>query len=364
MFVVPPGAEFLVEGRGFQVVTGGAPPRDEIDHLWERFAEANREERRRIAEREAFATRCTEAMLPAVSEVVAEWQPELCVREPCEYASGVVAVRRRIPHATVGISFSTAEWSVLDFVADILDAHGPGMREALGAAPFLTRFPAALDPTSFPRTHRYRVPLSSGDASALPGAWVNGRGPRLYVTFGSRVGATPGAPGVFDAVLEAVERLDAQVLLTTGQTFDISTLRSVPANVRVIPWVSQEAVLPHCDAVICHGGSGTTFGALAHGVPVGFIPLFADQPTNARAVAGAGAGLVLEGLLDTDGVPEIRAWRAPEIRAMAEALLEDLSYRDAARRLATELDAQLNVAALADALTDWVAGSPLAELGA
>ena len=46
--------------------------------------------------------------------------------------------------------------------------------------------------------------------------------------------------------------------------------------------------------VVGHGGSGTTFGALAAGVPVVIVPLFADQFANAERVAEAGAALVVE----------------------------------------------------------------------
>ena len=47
---------------------------------------------------------------------------------------------------------------------------------------------------------------------------------------------------------------------------------------------------------MCHGGSGTTLGALAAGLPLVIVPLFADQPANAKRVAEVGAGLVVEPL--------------------------------------------------------------------
>jgi UDP:flavonoid glycosyltransferase YjiC (YdhE family) len=47
-------------------------------------------------------------------------------------------------------------------------------------------------------------------------------------------------------------------------------------------------------ATACHGGSGTTLGALAAGLPLVVVPLFADQPVNARRVAAVGAGLAVE----------------------------------------------------------------------
>lgn len=344
--LVPPGAEWLGEGHGLEVTTGAAPPAAEMDELWGRFAASTRSEQRRIAEREAFAGRCADAMLPAVAAVVARRRPDLVVREPCEYASAVVAGRQDLPLATVGISFAAAEWSVLDFVADLLDRHGAGMRDALGAAPFLTRFPPGLDPSPFPRTMRYaeRRTLRPGGGEAGPSdPFPPGPGPLLYVTFGSRVGAMDGARAAFGTVLAAVAGIEARVLVTVGRDLDPASLGPVPANVAVQAWVDQEQVLARCDAVLCHGGSGTTMGALAHGVPVGFLPFFADQPANARAVVAAGAGLLPDGPA-----------RVPAVRAMAEALLGDARYRAAARRLASEMAALPGVDELAASLAAWV----------
>jgi UDP:flavonoid glycosyltransferase YjiC (YdhE family) len=362
-FVVPPAAEPLVHGRGIGVIEGGAPPEEVEGPLWRRFAEAARPEARRIAEREYFATLCTEAMLPVVSSVVERWRPELVIREPCEYASAVCALRRGVPVSTVGISFSAAERSVLDFVADILDRHRRGTSDALGQAPYLTRFPPSLDPSPFRRTFRYREPVVDGLHADAPVPWAERAGPHLYVTFGTRASALPNAGQVFQSVLEAVRGLDASVLLTVGNSFDPSSLGAVPPHVQVATWVPQESVLSRCDAVVCHGGSGTTFGALAHGVPVGFVPLFADQPANARAVSSAGAGIVMSGLPEGSSVPEIGRAHSPAMRRMIDALLGDPTYRDAARRVSEELAAQPDVTETADLLARWAAGAPLAECG-
>src|SRR5262249_52269853 len=55
----------------------------------------------------------------------------------------------------------------------------------------------------------------------------------------------------------------------------------------------QPVVMPHAAAMVGHGGSGLTLAALAAGVPLALVPLFADQPYNAARVARLGAGVVL-----------------------------------------------------------------------
>ena len=57
------------------------------------------------------------------------------------------------------------------------------------------------------------------------------------------------------------------------------------------PFVSAQALLPHCDWSICHGGQNTIIQSLMHGVPVLVFPgpIF-ERRFNARKVQEAGAG--------------------------------------------------------------------------
>ena len=65
---------------------------------------------------------------------------------------------------------------------------------------------------------------------------------------------------------------------------------------RVEQFVPQHEVLGHCDAVVCHGGSGTLIAALSLGVPVVVLPMGADQPDNADRCEELGVGIVLDAL--------------------------------------------------------------------
>ena len=109
------------------------------------------------------------------------------------------------------------------------------------------------------------------------------------------------------------------MLLTTGADLDLGP---ISANVTVERWVPQREALADAALVVCHGGSGTTLGALAAGLPLVLLPMFSDQFPNADAVAAAGAGVVT----DPGG-----------LRAAIETVLATPSYRAAAERIAQEL---------------------------
>jgi MGT family glycosyltransferase len=131
----------------------------------------------------------------------------------------------------------------------------------------------------------------------------------------------------YHQALEAVADLPVRVLLTVGRELNPDSLGRAPRNVHIERWVPQQDVLGHADAVVCHGGSGSMLGALSAGLPTVVVPLFADQPQNARRVAEVGAGVAV--------TPD-----AGSIRAAVLHVLEEPSYRAAAQALAEEMRAQ------------------------
>jgi MGT family glycosyltransferase len=192
--------------------------------------------------------------------------------------------------------------------------------------------------------HRFRGPLPP-PAPTLPDWWANADDPLVYLTFGSVAGSLPLFPELYREALHALADAPVRVLVTVGRDADLSQLDPLPPNVHAEPWLAQDEVLPHADAAVSHGGYGTTLGALAHGVPMVLLPLFAgDQWRNARRVAELGAGLLVD-----DG--ERRVMEIPGPRAMATLpgalalVLGDSRFQRTAARLGREVAALPGAAA-------------------
>jgi UDP-glucoronosyl and UDP-glucosyl transferase len=79
----------------------------------------------------------------------------------------------------------------------------------------------------------------------------------------------------------------ADIAVTTGPAVDPAVIPA-PQNVSVQRWARHADVLPHCSAVVTHGGHVTVLKALAAGVPLVVVPLGRDQPGNAARVVHAG----------------------------------------------------------------------------
>ena len=111
----------------------------------------------------------------------------------------------------------------------------------------------------------------------------------------------------------------------------------VPANARLVEWISYTQAMAAADLVVCHGGHGTIARALAAGVPVLNCPAVGDMAENGARVQWAGAGLMVPWRLTAAG-----------------------SIRWAVRRLLAEP----RFAARAGEIAAWAADNPGAERGA
>lgn len=148
--------------------------------------------------------------------------------------------------------------------------------------------------------------------------------PTVYVTLGT---VTNQDHGVFRAVLDGLGAESLNVVVTVGKNNDPAGLGPLPPNTRAEGYIPQSLLLPRCDAVISHGGSGTMLATLSHGLPSLMIPQGADQYVNAECCVAAG---VADRLLPDEVGPG-------PIRERVLAMLEDGPVRQSAGRARAEI---------------------------
>jgi MGT family glycosyltransferase len=252
------------------------------------------------------------------------------VRETCEFASVLAAESIGVPDVHVACFLAVLNEHDFDLYAPVarlraeFDFPAP-LRDRSGEA-YLTLAPRSLEHPDFPEyagTRRFRAPAVR--ARPLPDWWNGSTDPLVYVSFGSAAAGNGYFPEIYLGAIDALADAPVRVLLTVGTEADPAELGALPANVHVEPWVPQGAVMAHASAMVGHGGSGSTLAAMAAGMPLAVVPLFADQPENAQRVADLGAGLRLDG---SSGLGDA-----------VTALLEDPAYRANARAIADEIAA-------------------------
>jgi UDP:flavonoid glycosyltransferase YjiC (YdhE family) len=92
----------------------------------------------------------------------------------------------------------------------------------------------------------------------------------------------------------------------------------VPANARLVEWVSYSRTMPACALVICHAGHGTMARALACGCPVLAVPHVGDMAENAARADWAGVGVRLPWRLLSPGTLRLAVRRALSAPSLAD----------------------------------------------
>jgi UDP:flavonoid glycosyltransferase YjiC (YdhE family) len=315
----------------------------------------DRDNERRVI-RDHFAGTIADFRARALAEVLERRRPDVIVCDEVDFGAMVAAERLGIPRASVCVIAAGALAGpdvVGEQLALLRARHGlppdPDMA-MLGGDLVLVPVPLRFrDPAvPLPLTARLvRPPILEQVANpAHRDQHSPEKPPLVYVTLGTIFNVESG--DLFTRLVEAVRDLDAEVVVTVGPYVRPDELGPRPEHVRVEPFVQQAELLPHCSAVVCHGGSGTTIGALAVGVPLVILPMGADQPDNAERCTALGVGISLDAV---DARPA-------DIASAIDTLLDDSRYRERAGQLALECRALPPTDYAVDVIEALVATTP------
>jgi UDP:flavonoid glycosyltransferase YjiC (YdhE family) len=293
---------------------------------------------------------------PRASDLITiteQWRPHLVVHDVAEFAAPLVATMSGIPY--------------------VQHSYGPAIRNdvirAAGEAAALFWSSHGLEPHPLGGFYRYlyldMCPPSLQIPDAVTGAvqgirtvetqppetqlpWLDALRdlPIVYITLGTVYNRNLD---VFRALLDGLRDEPLNLVITVGRQNDPALLGRQPSNVHVHRYVPQELLLSHCAAVVTHGGAGSTFGALAFGLPLLIVPQGADHFYNAERIVAAGAAVQL--------TPD--RLTADSAREAVRLLLHDDTFGQAAHRIKNEFDAMPEPRQAVETLERLIEGQPV-----
>lgn len=305
----------VVLGAGLPAVAWG-PPTDVTEI-------AARIDERPPALGRAFARVATRTLAGARA-LVSAWRPDVVVAERAEYAGPVAAAGHDVPYVRY-------HWGLAP-LPEYVDAARAELGVDRLPEPVLTvdPWPAALRLPHAAGHHGVRAVPYNGDARLEEWLLTPPSRPRVCVTLGTVLPALAGDRTRADlgALVAAVSALGAEPVV--AGRIDPAVWPELAERGARVGHVSLSHLLPHCAAMVSHGGQGTVLTALHTGCPQIVLPHLDDQFDTADAVAGCGAGLRLA---PADATPA----------AVADAcgrLLADAAYRGSAVKVAAEIAAE------------------------
>ena len=187
-------------------------------------------------------------------------------------------------------------------------------------------------------------PLSAtGSQAPLPPWWddMDSTRPVVHVTQGTV--ANTDYEQLIAPTLRALADEDVLVAVTTGGR-PLDTLPPLPPNARAAAFLPYDELLPRTDVFVTNGGYGGVQYALRYGVPIVATGGKEDKPEVGARVAWSGVGR------------RIRS-EHPSPAALRTAILDVLNrprYREASRRMATDLAAAPGFSGLAAVVDDLI----------
>lgn len=257
--------------------------------------------------RHLFTTVAVPPMARDLLALVDDWRPDVVLHEEGEYAAPLVAALRGLPCVTHSWSSPARigpDRTLLDVpLAEVWEAFGaPGPPRQAGSL-YLDACPGLFQHADVeslaPQVLPIRPSAFDGPVEPAPDWLARLPRPAVYVTLGTVT--TFCLPERLQVLADAATQAGAAVIVATGP-HPTDVVAPVADSVRVVQYLPQSLVLPHVDAVLSHGGAGTTLSALMHGLPQLVLPGQArSQQQAAHSVVAAGLGLSLDW---TDATPE------------------------------------------------------------
>ncbi|MGH9212992.1 MAG: glycosyltransferase [Acidimicrobiales bacterium] len=278
----------------------------------------------------------------ALDRVVEGWMPHVVAATSFAAPARLVAAKRRLP--LVGLSIYPQHQRQLPTTR----AFGLGLRRAVAETAGLdvadarvTRLAWGVDDTTLvlhdpALVDRVELPGAGGEVVGFP-YWDDGPGrpgdsarveewlgasddPTVLITLGSFLGARQRA--VWAETAKVAAALGVRALFVGPRRPDDDGLLQNRSGALAVGFVPLSRVAHQVDAVVHHGGLGTTFAALRAGRPAAVVPQAFDQSHNARLVERTGVG--------------VDAQRGP-LGAAVERLLAERSLAARAAEIAARL---------------------------
>jgi UDP:flavonoid glycosyltransferase YjiC (YdhE family) len=342
----------LVAAEGFELLAAGPMPDALLAEVAERTGADPAADPEPAAVAELFAGTRVDLTVDEAAPIAADWQPDLIVNEFCDFVGPLIGTALRVPVATLAwgpalpppfLDAMTAlvrprytERGLLAPSATpsgrwLLDTCPPGFQGARSAtATNIQRLALRPEPHQA-AGHEGRAGYAGQDL-----AGVSDR-PMVLVSFGTLF----ADPAVVGPILRSLSTLDIDLVATLGLDGKADELAVDADRITLVPFQPLAELLTGVSVVVCHGGAGTTLGALARGIPMVVVPQGADQFIQAERVAATGAGLAL---------PPGQADPA-QVTDAVRRLLDEPMFAATAARIRDEIAAMPTPAEVAGVLT-------------
>lgn len=278
-------------------------------------------------------------MFRGIIPLLERYNPDLVIHDHQLFAGAVAAYQQKIPYATSVTAPAAVkmmddlpkvhEWEVNKMMA-LQQELGVQEERLLACSGALTLVFTSKDffgEMELPGSYQFVGPVVQHRSGTVPFNWEQFHQlpsyPKVLVSIGTTFDHQHKKE-FFSKVSAAL----GNELLSVIVVSDPGLFDQWPSNFLVTERVPQLEILPHLDAVVCHGGHNTVSETLLQGLPMVVIPIAYDQSQVAGRVVQVGSGLRLN----------FKRFRAEHLQTALWEVLNNPSFREAAGRIRSSFE--------------------------
>ncbi|MBB6126006.1 nucleotide disphospho-sugar-binding domain-containing protein [Mucilaginibacter lappiensis] len=259
-----------------------------------------------------------------------QFEPDLVITDHQMFAGAIAAVNKNLPYAT-----SVTAPAAIKVMEELPKVHEWEMNQVIGlqrefgvdattpivCSDLLTMVltsQAFFGDMELTPNFRFTGPVINRPTTKTAFDWdklKESSSPKILISIGTTFDHEH-KKSFFTKVVEAFGDQDiTAVVVSDPDLFD-----QWPANFIVQRHVPQLDLLPHLDAVVCHGGHNTVCETLSNGLPMVVIPIAYDQSHVAGRVVRTGAGERLN----------FNRFKAHHLKEAVNTVLNNPAYKESA----------------------------------
>ena len=267
-----------------------------------------------------------------IAGLLDQFKPDLVITDHQMFAGAIAATNKNYPYVT-SVTAPAAikvmdelpkvhEWEVNQIV-ELQKEFGISTTGSIACSDLATLVFTSRDffgEMDLPEHFKFVGPVFNRRKNRIPFTWeaFHTSKPKILVSIGTTFDHEH-KKNFFAKVIDAFADEDLQVIVVS----DPALFEEWPANFTVQRQVPQLELLPHLDAVVCHGGHNTVCETLMNGLPMVVIPIAYDQSHVAGRVFRVGAGERLN----------FNRFKASHLKEAVNKVLQNDSYKIAAEQI-------------------------------
>lgn len=273
-------------------------------------------------------------ILDGISQLLIQHSPDIVITDHQIFAGAVSCLKQNIPYVTsvtapASIKANTSlpmihQWESEQVIA-FQKKQGIMGEKRMDCSTLLTLVYTSKEffgDSEMSSYYKFIGPIINSRTEDIPFNWgrLNAKSavPKILVTIGTTFDPEQ-KQAFFHKVIEAFSNENITVILVS----DPKLFTNIPENFIIQEKVPQLEIIPHMQAVVCHGGNNTVCESLSFGVPLVVTPIAYDQSYVAGCITHNNAGIRLK----------FNHFKPQQLKEAVNLILTDTKYKNGAEKI-------------------------------